>query len=520
MTTASPSAISPPRATSSPSAPSSASPPTIAAGPLEVEHFQTPYESEFPRRHLSDLKPGRLVACPLTLQTDDGLGIAITEAGLSDFAGMYLEALPGQTTTLLTRLAPRQDGSYCCVRGQTVSPWRVIQVAESPAKLIESSILYSLNAPCAIADTSWIKPGKVTWDWWAGHAPSGNVQRPGMNNETMMDYIDFAAEMGFEYFLLDGGWYGPSNRPDSNVLKSTPAIDLPMLIKYAQGNGVEFMVWAHQADLKNCLDEAFALYESLGIKGVKIDFFDRDDQEMVQWARDVVLSGAKHHLLVDLHGIFKPTGFERTYPNLMTHEGILGAEYNKWSTRITPEHNVTIPFTRMLAGPMDYTPGSFANVTREQFHPRNTAPQSIGTRCNNLAMYVIFQSALQMVSDYPDAIREQRGSEFLKLVPSAWDQTVALAGVVGEYVILARRKGHDWFVGAMTNSAQREIEIPLSFLADGRYQCTLYTDAPNAAADPASLLVRQFEARSTGTIRATLAPAGGLAACFRLATND
>ena len=206
--------------------------------------------------------------------------------------------------------------------------------------------------------------------------PSGKVQKPGMNNETMMDFIDFAAEMKLEYMLIDGGWYhGPEHSP----LKSRPEIDLPMLVKYANGKGVDVLVWLHQKDVQNCLEDALGWYESLNVKGVKVDFFDRDDQLWVNWAQKVVETAAKHHLCVDLHGIYKPTGIERTWPNLMTHEGIMGAEYNKWSTRITPEHNVTIPFTRMLCGPMDYTPGAFDNVTKDQFRPRSTAPMVMGT---------------------------------------------------------------------------------------------------------------------------------------------
>lgn len=477
----------------------------------ELPHFQSSFESEYIARVLKDLRPGQLISCPLTLQTESGLGVAITEAGLDDFAGMYLEALPGSPTSIISRLAPLQDGSYASVRAKLplTAPWRIVQVAPSPVKLIESNMVYCLNKPCAIGDTSWIRGGKVTWDWWCGHAPSGKVQNPGMNNETMMDFIDFAGEMKLEYALIDGGWYQKGN-PTASV----PAIDLPMLVKYANARGVDVMVWNHQADLKPCIERAFPLYESLGVKGVKVDFFDRDDQEMVQWARDVVLAGAKHHLLLDLHGIFKPTGLERTYPNLMTHEGIMGAEYNKWSTRATPEHNVTVPFTRMLAGPMDYTPGCFGNVTKEQFRPRDVAPMVMGTRCHNLAMFVVFQSALQMISDYPDAIRNQRGSEFLKVVPATWDETVGICGDVGKYVAIARRKGADWYVGVMGNSEKRTVEIPLSFLGQGNYSGKLFVDGRNADADPTSLLVREVQVTAEGKLAAELASAGGMAAWF------
>ena len=484
---------------------------------LQLPNFQTPFESEFNKRRAGELLPGSLTALPLTLELGDGAAAAITEAGLSDHAGMYLAGVPGSVSTLRSVLAPLFDGTPASVRCRLphASPWRVIQVAASPVALIESNIVHALNEPCAIADTSWIRPGKVTWDWWCGHPHSGKVQSPGMNNETMMDFIDFAAEMQLEYMLIDGGWYEATNVPEADVTRQRPGIDLPALVEYANGKGVQIMVWTHQADLKRRLEEAFSFYESLGVKGVKVDFFDRDDQATVQWAQQVVECGARHRLLVDLHGIFKPTGIERTYPNLMTHEGIMGAEYNKWSTRVTPEHNVTIPFTRMLAGPMDYTPGSFCNTTREQFRARNVSPMVMGTRAHNLAMYVVYQSALQMVSDAPDGIRSHRGSEFLKVVPASWDQTVGVDGAIGEYVVVARRKGRDWFIGAMTNSMARELAIPLSFLGEGQYEAQVFADGLDAAADPTSIMIRQERLSASDTLPAKLAPAGGMAAWLK-----
>ncbi len=232
-----------------------------------------------------------------------------------------------------------------------------------------------------------------------------------MNDATMRHYIDFAAEFGLEYMLIDGGWYGASNSPEADLTRSVPAIHLPELVQYANARGVDVLVWMHWQDTRRQLEKAFAYYESIGVKGVKVDFFDRDDQEVVNYIQNLVETAARHRLMVDLHGVYKPTGIQRTWPNLMTHEGILGAEYNKWSARVTPTHNVTIPYTRMLAGPMDYTPGGFRSVTPETFEARNRAPLVMGTRCHQLAMYVVYESALQMVSDYPGAIRGQDGAE-------------------------------------------------------------------------------------------------------------
>lgn len=485
--------------------------------PILHEHFQTSFESEFHKKNLSDLKPGGLVGLPLLVEIDDGPSVAITEANLTNYAGMYLEGVAGAEAALVSRLAPRQDGSYSCVRGKTPlsSPWRVVMMAESAGELIESNLLYHLNEPCAIGDTSWIKPGRVVWDWWSSWPAPGFAPEHRHNNETMRHFIDFAAEMKAEYFLLDGGWYRPVNHPDADITRPIREIDLPGLVRYANDRGVEFMVWMHQNDTRRNMDEAFAWYHSLNIKGIKVDFFDRDDQEMVNHARRVVETAAKHRLLVDLHGIYKPTGVERTYPNLMTHEGIMGAEYNKWSKRITPGHNVTIPFTRMLAGPMDYTPGAFRNVTAEQFVARNVGPMAMGTRCHNLAMYVVYQSGLQMVSDDPDSILNQPGSEFLKLVPAAWDETRFLAGKVGELVAVARRNGESWFIGAMTNSTPRELELSLEFLGAGNYAARIWADGPNAATAPTSVAFSERAITSGESLSVPLAPAGGFVATFQ-----
>jgi alpha-glucosidase len=252
----------------------------------------------------------------------------------------------------------------------------------------------------------------------------------------------------------------------------------------------------------------------MGVKGVKVDFFDRNDVDSVAWVHEVVRKAAERRLLVNLHGVFSPFGLERTYPNLMTMEGVMGAEYNKWSRRVTPQHNVTLPFTRMVAGPMDYTVGCFDNVTSERFEPRNLAPMVLGTRAHHLAMYILYQSALQMVSDYPDAIRGKPGSEFIRNVPAAWDETRGLLGEVGEFVVVARRKGSTWYLGAMTGSDARTLEVPLDFLA-GEAEATTYADGPDAATEPKSLTVDRRPVKPTDTLRLELAPAGGFSAVLK-----
>jgi alpha-glucosidase len=484
-----------------------------ACWPTTYPHFVSSFESEYPRRKLSDLKPGGLVGLPLTIQIESGPALAIAEAGLLDYAGMYLERLSASQMALVSRLAPLHDGTYGCVRGRAphASPWRVIMLADAPAGLIANNMLYDLCPPCAIADPSWIKPGKVTWDWWSGRAAPGKSFEGSHSTDLMKHYVDFAAELGLEYMLVDGGWYRPAPNAPADVTQSIPELDLPGLVRYATQRGVDVMVWNHWTHLGDQFDRAFAYYQSIGVRGVKVDFFDRDDQDVVNHITRLVKKAAEYRLVVDLHGMYKPTGIERTWPNLLTHEGVLGAEYNKWSARVTPQHNVTIPFTRMLAGPMDYTPGAFVNVTAERFVARDRCPMVMGTRCHNLAMYVVYQSGLQMVSDHPDAIRAQPGADFLKLVPAAWDQTLGLGGEIGQFVVVARRRGRDWFIAAMNAGERRPIDLPLCFLGSGRWEATIWSDGPAAATDPTDL-TRSVRTITAGeSLSLDLASAGGCA---------
>jgi alpha-glucosidase len=481
--------------------------------PTTYPNFLSSFEMEYPRQKLSALRPGALVGLPLTIQIDGGPAAALAEARLMDYGGMYLERLSAAISppVLVSRIAPLHDGTYGCVRAKAphASPWRVIMLADSPVKLIESDLLYHLSDPCALADTLWIKPGKVTWDWWSGGAAPGRSFEGGHSTDLMKHYVDFAADLKLQYMLVDGGWYQPMHRPGADVTKSVPELDLPGLVRYAAERGVDVMVWNYWSDLGDDFDRVFAYYRSIGIKGVKVDFFDRDDQWMVNHITQLVSKAAEYHLLLDLHGMYKPTGIERTWPNLMTHEGVLGGEYNKWSARVTPEHNVTLPFTRMLAGPMDYTPGAFVNATKQQFEPRHRYPMVMGTRCHNLAMYVVYQSGLQMVSDHPDAIRGQAGADFLALVPAAWDQTIGLAGEIGQFVALARRRGREWFIGAMCGDEPWRIELPLEWLGKGQWNAAIWADGPKAGEQPTEVATSRRVVKSADGLALELAPAGG-----------
>jgi alpha-glucosidase len=452
---------------------------------LQRDSFSTSYEGEYDRFTVNRIGANAIIGLPLVVQMrDEATTVALAEADLDDYAGLYFTGL-NNGYGVMSRLSPRKDDARVAVRGRAGNdgfrtPWRVIMVAGQPGKLIESTLIMNLNPPSALGDTSWIRPGRAAWDWWSGPVAAG-VKQVGMNNETMRYYIDFASEFGLEYMLIDAGWYtpvawGPNADLKADITKTVAAIDLPGLVEYARSRNVGVWVWLNWVPANDQMDKAFPYYETLGIKGVKVDFMDRDDQEMVAFYHRILKTAAAHHLMVDLHGAYKPTGLARTYPNYVTQEGVMGAEYNKWSARVTATHNLTLPFTRMLLGPMDYTPGGFRNATRQTFKVQNTGPEVMTTRAQQLAMYVVYESPFACVSDSPDAYRGQAGSEFLKVVPTSWDETRVLAGEIGQYIVVARRHGQEWYVGAMNNEQAREIELPLGFLGGGNYRMTGFAD--------------------------------------------
>ena len=461
---------------------------------LNLGTFGTAHEGEYDPVAASKLRAMHLIELPLVCRTGDGeASFAIAEADLDRYAGLYLGGRGDGRLGVQARLSPRLDEHGVAVRlphadvaaEGHLTPWRVLMLGDSPGALIESNLISSLNPPTPIADTSWIRPGKTAWDWWSGSiAP--DVADAGMNTATMKRYIDHAAEMGLEYMLVDAGWYPGSSGgdlwdPSADASRTVPEIDMPALLAHARERGVGLWLWVHYKALESRMDELFALYRDWGIKGVKIDYMDRDDQPMVAFFHEMMRSSARHRLMIDLHGAYRPTGLNRTWPHFLTQEGVLGAEYNKWSRRITPTHNVTLPFTRMLLGPMDYTPGGFRNVAPEDFTVSFKGPQVMGTRAHQLAMFVVYESALQMVADSPDVYVGKDGglapgADFLKIVPATWDETRVLAGGIGEYIVVARRSGRDWYLGAMTNEQPRRIELDLDFLPAADYQATLWLD--------------------------------------------
>ncbi len=490
----------------------------------DYERFESAQETEFFQKRLSNIAAGSVYGLPLLVKASDTAWVAIAEANLTDWAGMYLTGLSGVPYTVCTRLAPHPEDPKLCVTSHTprYSPWRVLMIASEPGKLIESNIIDNLSEPCALADTSWIRPGKCAWDWWwpGSYAPDVSF-KPGPDNETMKYFIDFAAEMGWRYQLVDWQWYGPpfdaeiggAPHPTSDITTPIPGIDIPPLVQYASRKGVRLFVWLHWAHANKQMDEAFPLYEEWGIAGVKIDFMNRDDQEMVNFYHRVVKKAAEHRLLVDFHGAYKPTGESRTYPNFITREGVLGNEYNKWSDRVTPDHCLTLPFTRMLTGPMDFTPGGFRHGTKESFKVVGgdaPAPMVFGTRAFQLAMMVVYDSPLQVLCDTPYEYRNSpAGLDLLKIVPTTWDETKVLHAQVGDFVTVVRRAGEEWYIGSMTDWTARGLDIPLSFLGNGEYAATIWADAASVVSNPAALTRTTRSVTKADTLHAIMAPGGG-----------
>src|SRR4051794_77689 len=488
--------------------------------PLLLRNFRTSYEDNYHVLPLSALQPESLIALPLLAELPGVAFVAITEADIDNYAGMYLQHNGRDARSLFSKLAPSVDEPGMAVSTATParSPWRVIMIGDQAGRLIESNIVINLNPPSAIADMSWIKPGKTAWDWWSGSVAEGVSFKPGMNTATMNHHIDFSADSGLEYMLIDAGWAQRGNGPSdsgSDLTKTRPEIDMPAILAHAKEKKVGVWLWAHWTDINRQMDEAFALFEKWGIAGVKIDFMDRDDQWMVGFYHRVLNKAADHHLMIDLHGAYKPDGIRRTWPNLLTREGVMGAEYNKWSARITPDHNVILPFTRMLAGPMDYTPGGFRNVTREQFEPRNRQPMVMGTRAHQLALYPIFESALQMVADFPEAYKGQKEFAFIKAVPAIWDETHVVNGKPGDFITVARRRGRDWFVGSITGWKPNELEVPLEFLGRGDFVAEIYSDASDANTNPTHITMEEKRVTAATVLHVKMANGGGQAMRIR-----
>lgn len=485
-----------------------------------VAEYQPKYtssqETEFNKYPVTEITAQIVAGLPLLVEVDKQNYLAITEANIDNYPGFYIGRTAADTegqVSLTTKLSPlpgeKEEGIKARFSDRIYTPWRVVMIGDNPGRFIESEIIQSLNPPCAIENTSWIKPGMCAWDhWWSGEVK--------MEMPVIKEYIDFAAAQGWPYMLIDWQWYGPFNQPEANITQPAPQINMPEILAYARSKNVRIWLWLYSTDANrnNAFEEAFALYQQWGIAGIKIDFMDRDDQDMVNWYRKIIRKAAEHQLMVNFHGAYKPDGIERTYPNMVTREGVLGEEYSKFSDRIIPVHNVTLPFTRMLAGPMDYTPGGFLNVTPEQF--KKQSPTLImNTRCAELSKFVIYESPLSVFCDHPKHVLGQPGSDFLQIVPTVWDDTRFIDGYPGEFIVMAKRSGDAWFLGAMNNDESRTISIPTDFLSANKYELEYWEDAKDAGKNPQKLQKSRKTVQAGKPIKIQMAKGGGYVAVLK-----
>jgi alpha-glucosidase len=485
--------------------------------PLE-KSFMSHNENIFIFSSLDTITNKHLASLPVLFQSD-GVNILLTESDIEDYAGMWVRgagpgkiegtwpAYPAEESLYRDRdLRVTKTKGYIAKTGGTRTfPWRVFVIAGNDGKLIESDLVYKLAAPNRLKETGWIKPGKVAWDWWNANNIYGVDFKSGINNETYKYYIDFASKNGIEYIVLDEGWYKLGN-----VLEVVPGMDIPGLCRYAADKNVGIILWVVWKSFYDKIDQALDQFSKWGVKGVKVDFMQRDDQKLVNFYWEAARKAADHHMLIDFHGAYKPDGLGRTYPNALTREGVKGMENDKWSKDIDPRHDVTLPFTRMVAGPMDYTPGAMINMDRENFNPQFTRPESQGTRVHQMALYIAYESPLQMLADSPsNYMKEQECTDFIVKVPVVWDDIKVLAGKVGDYLLLARRSGKEWFAGALTNWSPLDMDLDLSFLGEGDYVMEVFQDGINADKYASDYKHLKSDVKPGMKMKIHLAPGGG-----------
>ncbi|MFI0431475.1 glycoside hydrolase family 97 protein [Mariniflexile sp. HMF6888] len=492
----------------------------------ENDMYASAFEVMYDEKPLSKFVKDSLAITPFLIDLGNGKKAAIIEADLEDYPGMFLtinnqtkqelkgvfahypkeERLGGYNN--MNYMVSKREPYIAKVDGARNFPWRAVIISESDKDLLNNDMVQKLSTPSRIADVSWIKPGKVAWDWWNDWNISKVDFKAGINTETYKYYIDFASKNNIEYVVLDEGW-----SENTNMLKVSPSMNVEELISYGKQKNVGIILWASWYAINQVLDDAFSQYSKMGVKGFKIDFIDRDDQKMVKSLYDIAKKAASYKLFIDYHGMYKPTGIQRTYPNVVNFEGVKGLENAKWTPNDDmPYYATCIPFIRMLAGPMDYTPGAMRNATKLDFHLSNSLPMSQGTRCHQLGMYTVYEAPLQMMADSPTAyMKEQESTNFISQIPTTFDETIALDGKVGEYVAIARRKGKKWFVGGLTNWSSREMTIDLSFLDKGNYSAEIFKDGINANKDATDYVREIINVTNADKLTINMANGGGFA---------
>lgn len=507
------------------------------------ERYCYSFESYYDEQPLSKMYSDSLAITPLAVCLPGGIKAIVMDAGVENYPGMFLKK-GNRDNTLQAEFAPypleqeiggfdrlnlvptRRADYIAKLEGSSALPWRAVVITERDADILNCDMAQRLAPKCRIKDTSWIHPGKVAWDWWNNTNVYGVDFKSGMNTDTYLYYIDFAAKNHIEYIIIDEGWSGKESLTEN----LNPEIDLKRLIAHGKEKGVGIILWSSWRNLigSNPLndisvtDAVMKRYADMGIKGFKVDFFDRDDQQVIASAYKIAESAAKYHLYLDYHGL-KPFGIQRAYPNIFNFEGVKGLENSKWEPRTgngplhnQPRYDVTAPYLRMLAGPMDYTPGAMSNAMKDSFFGNNNHPMSQGTRVHQMAMYTVFEAPLQMMADSPTKyMQNQECTDFIAQVPTTFDETKALDGKLGEYIVIARRKGTTWYVAAMTDWTPRDLAIDLSFLGTGNHQAEIFADGINAMKEASDYKRSQQTVTSTDRLNIHLSSGGGWTAIIR-----
>ena len=489
----------------------------------EEETVYSHYERLYLDEKISSLKAGRFCSLPTLVKADKNIKIGITEADLFDYPCLFLEAT-GKTAfkskypNVILKSDPKgdrdiqnvQEADYIAKTSGTRNfPWRVFMISTEDARLVENQMVYLLSRENKLEQTDWIKPGLVAWDWWNDNNIYGVDFKAGLDTKTYKYYIDFASKYHIPYIILDEGW----TKSTTNIKEANPTLDIKELIAYGKSKNVDIILWCLWNVLDADMEAILDIYAKWGAKGIKVDFMARSEQYMVNFYERTAKACADRKLLVDFHGAFKPSGMARAYPNIINHEGVKGMENNKWSKDITPEHDVTLCFTRMLAGPMDYTPGAMVNKTEKDYAISFSSPMSQGTRCHQLAMFVCYDSPLQMLNDNPsNYYKEEESAAFISKMPTVWDATKVLDAKVADYILMARQKDNNWYLGALTDWTARSLDVDLSFLGDGTYEIEIMQDGINADRSANDYLRIVKKVTKADKLKIELAKGGGWAA--------
>ena len=484
--------------------------------------FHTSFEELYQKAKLKNISPSQVSFSPLLV--DGKVKVLLTESDLFDYPGMFIrgtnrDELRGvfagypdkeqiQGGEFKQPVVVKRKNYIAKTAGSRSLPWRVFVLAKDDKELLDTDLVYRLGSPAKEQDWSWVKPGICTDEWIVGINLHGVDFKAGINTETYKYYIDFADRFGMKYVMLDAGW-----SDNNDLFKITEGLDLQAIADYAKSKNIGLCLWTLSMTLDRQLEEAMKMFNRLGVKFVMTDFMDRDDQKMMRFYQRIAESAAEHKIMIMFHGAFKNAGFERTYPNSVTREGVLGSEYNIWSDKASPEHDLLIPFIRMAAGPMDYEPGFMTNANKRTFRALPDHVMSQGTRCHQLAMFVAYDSPMQVFSGDPSAAwLDIAYTSFLGSLPTMWDETTVLDARLGDYLLLLRKKDNDWYIAGMTDWTSRELEVDLSFLGKGKFQITICEDGVNAEKYGSDYRMRFQKVSCSDRIKINMAPGGGYVA--------